>query len=167
MIDLHYFDLMTPVPAAVAALNRYQPQIVVAPPSLLGFLADEHAAGSLRIRPDRLISVAEVLEPQDRARLVATFQAPVHEIYQCTEGILAASCAHGSLHVQEDIVALQFEPLTPSPAHPRFTPIVTDLWRRTQPIIRYRLNDVLQFGRSALWLRQPISRDRSHRGTPR
>src|SRR5207344_1524259 len=26
----------------------------------------------------------------------------------------------------------------------RVTPIVTDLWRRTQPIIRYRLNDVLQ-----------------------
>ena len=26
------------------------------------------------------------------------------------------------------------------------TPIVTDLWRRTQPIIRYRLNDVLQLG---------------------
>jgi phenylacetate-CoA ligase len=26
----------------------------------------------------------------------------------------------------------------------RVTPIVTDLWRRTQPIIRYRLNDVLR-----------------------
>jgi phenylacetate-coenzyme A ligase PaaK-like adenylate-forming protein len=26
----------------------------------------------------------------------------------------------------------------------RFTPIITDLWRRTQPIIRYRLNDVLR-----------------------
>ena len=26
----------------------------------------------------------------------------------------------------------------------KFMPIITDLWRRTQPIIRYRLNDVLQ-----------------------
>jgi len=151
LIDLRYFDLMTPLPEAVTALNLYQPQIIVAPPSLLGFLAGSHTTGALRVHPDRLISVAEVLEPQDRDRLSTVFQAPVHEIYQCTEGVLAISCAHGSLHIQEDIVALQCESLPPAPAYPltpssirRVTPIITDLWRRTQPIIRYRLNDVLQ-----------------------
>ena len=39
-------------------------------------------------------------------------------------------------------MALQLEPLPGDPA--RVMPIVTDLWRTTQPIIRYRLNDVLQ-----------------------
>jgi putative adenylate-forming enzyme len=67
---------------------------------------------------------------------------PVHQVYQCTEGLLAVSCARGSLHVQEDVVAVQFERVSDlDPA--RVTPIVTDLWRRTQPIIRYRLGDVL------------------------
>ena len=37
---------------------------------------------------------------------------------------------------------LQFEPL-PADSE-RVMPIVTDLWRTTQPIIRYRLNDVLR-----------------------
>jgi phenylacetate-CoA ligase len=145
LLQLRYFDLMTPLAEAVAALNHYKPHIVVGPPSLLGLLADAQEASSLRIRPQRLISVAEVLEPQDERRLANCFQTPVHQVYQCTEGLLALSCPHGSLHLQEDIVAMQCESLPAEPGGAaRVTPIVTDLWRRTQPIIRYRLNDVLQ-----------------------
>lgn len=142
LLQLKYFDLMEPLADAIVALNGYQPHVLVGPPSLLGLLADAQDFRTLRIHPQRLISVAEVLEPQDEARLAAAFQAPVHQVYQCTEGLLAVSCAHGSLHIQEDIVAVQCEPLEGD----RVTPIVTDLWRRTQPIIRYRLNDVLQLG---------------------
>lgn len=141
LIQFRYFDLMLPLAEAVERLNGLQPHILLGPPSLLGFLAGELAAGHLHIHPERLISVAEVLEDQDQERLQATFSAPVHQIYQCTEGFLAASCARGTLHIQEDIVALQFEP---GDSDSRVTPIVTDLWRRTQPIIRYRLNDILQ-----------------------
>jgi phenylacetate-CoA ligase len=148
LLQLRYFDLMTPLAAAIAALNHYQPHILVGPPSLLGFLASAQQNGRLHIRPQRLISVAEVLEPQDQVSLTACFGAPVHQIYQCTEGLLAVSCAHGSLHIQEDLVAIQCEPFGAQDAEGpvRVTPIVTDLWRRTQPIIRYRLNDVLQLG---------------------
>jgi putative adenylate-forming enzyme len=152
LIRFRYFDLMLPLAEVVAALNDLQPHIIVGPPSLLGFLADERERGHLRCRPERLISVAEVLEPQDKQRICAIFGAPVHQIYQCTEGLLAVSCERGSLHVQEDGVALQYEPLSSDDgsevesdgAGRRVMPIVTDLWRRTQPIIRYRLNDVLR-----------------------
>jgi putative adenylate-forming enzyme len=147
LIQFQYFDLMTPITEAVARLNLFQPHIVIGPPSLLGALANEMARSRLRIHPQRLISVAETLEPQDRECLQGAFQAPVHEIYQCTEGLLAISCTHGSLHIQEDLVALQFEPLGDQGTRlgtERVTPIVTDLWRKTQPIIRYRLNDVLR-----------------------
>lgn len=154
LIRFRYFDLMQPLAEAVPALNDFQPHIVVAPPSMLGFLAQERGANRLRIQPERLISVAEVLEPQDRSQLEVIFNVPVQQIYQCTEGLLAVSCAHNSLHIQEDLVVLQLEPL-PALADgeqdgqdeervERMQPIVTDLWRRTQPIIRYRLNDVLQ-----------------------
>jgi phenylacetate-CoA ligase len=174
LLHLRYFDLMAPIDESVAMLNGYDPHVVVGPPSLLGFLANAQEERRLRIAPERLISVAEVLEPQDKARLGGVFGAPVHEVYQCTEGLLAVSCAHGSLHIQEDIVAIQCEPLQGDGAPEgavaggeagagalaatgtetgagaglgsmrRVTPIVTDLWRRTQPIIRYRLNDLLR-----------------------
>ncbi len=109
-IDFRYFDLMMPLGDAVRALNPYQPHLLVGPPSLLSMLADAQVRGDLCIRPEQVVSVAEVLEPQDEARLAGIFDVPVHQVYQCTEGLLALSCAHGSLHIQEDIVALQLEP---------------------------------------------------------
>jgi putative adenylate-forming enzyme len=136
-----YFDLMDRLEDSVRALNTFQPSILVAPPSMLELLAGEHLSGRLKITPYSLISVAEVLEPQDRIRLEGVFQVPVRQIYQATEGLLAVSCSHNSFHLQEDIVAMQLEPVADSDS--RFSPIITDLWRRTQPIIRYRLNDVL------------------------
>lgn len=142
LVRFHYFDLMTPLDEACAALNRMRPRVLVAPASLLGIFAGLRSNGMLTIAPEQVISVAEVLDPQDQERVAAAFGVPVHQIYQCTEGLLAVSCARGALHVQEDIVALQYEPL-PGPGD-RVTPIVTDLWRRTQPIIRYRLDDVLR-----------------------
>lgn len=142
LIRFRYFDLMAPLDEAIGELNRFQPRVVVGPPSLLGLLADAADAGALRISPARLLSVAEVLEPQDRERLARAFAAPVGQIYQCTEGLLAISCAEGGLHIQEDLAAIQLEPLGDG----RAAPIITDLWRRTQPIIRYRLNDLLVMG---------------------
>lgn len=142
LIRFRYFDLMLPLDQAVAALNAFAPQAIVAPPSLLLMLAAAYQRGELRARPQRLISAAEVLEPADQDRLRAALGLPVEQIYQCTEGLLALSCAAGGLHVQEDIVALQYQPLDDERS--RVAPIVTDLWRTTQPIIRYRLNDVLQ-----------------------
>jgi putative adenylate-forming enzyme len=140
-LQFRYFDLMSPIEDSVKASNAFQPSILVAPPSMLELLARERLGGKLKINPHSLISVAEVLEPQDRDRLETVFQAPVRQIYQATEGLLAVSCSHNSLHLQEDIVAVQPEPVSNSKT--RFTPIITDLWRRTQPIIRYRLNDIL------------------------
>ncbi len=143
LIQFRYFDLMLPLTEAVSTLNNFQPHIIVGPPSLLGFLAEEHTCGHLHSKPERLISVAEVLDPHEQERIETTFNAPVHQIYQCTEGLLAVSCEKGSLHIQEDVVMIQLEALPESNGE-KFMPIITDLWRRTQPIIRYRLNDVLQ-----------------------
>lgn len=145
LVNFRYFDLMQPVEACVASLNTFQPEILIGPPLLLGLLAREFNTGRLKIRPARLISVAEVLEPQEAVRFQNTFQVRVEQIYQCTEGLLAVTCARGSLHLQEDLVAVQLEALggNSSGGEPAFTPVLTDLWRTTQPIIRYRLNDVV------------------------
>jgi putative adenylate-forming enzyme len=140
-LQFRYFDLMSPLEDSVQTLNILQPSILVAPPSMLELLAQEQLGENLRINPHSLISVAEVLEPQDRDRLEGVFHAPIRQIYQATEGLLAVSCSHNFLHLQEDIMAVQLEPVANSES--RFTPIITDLWRRTQPIIRYRLNDIL------------------------
>ena len=141
-IQFRFLDVMTPLAEAVSTLNRQQPNIIIGPPSLLLMLSEQRMQGTLGIAPTRFISVAEVLEPQDERRIAALWGVPVQQIYQSTEGFLAASCAHGRLHVQEDSVKLHYEPLGDDPL--RVNIVVTDLWRRVQPIIRYRLNDVLR-----------------------
>ncbi len=139
-LQFRYFDLIEDVENTVKNLNQYQPTIVVAPPSMLEVLAQKKETGYLEIQPQRLLSVAEVLEPQDKVRLEQIFKVNVYQIYQATEGLLAITCRYGALHIQEDLVKVQFETLEGD----YVTPIITDLWRKTQPIIRYRLGDVLR-----------------------
>lgn len=140
-IRFEFFDLLDDLAAHVARLNELQPTVLVAPPSMLLLLAAEHGAERLRIRPLKCISVAEVLDPLDRERLARAFGPIIHQIYQATEGMLGTSCAHGTVHLAEDGLVIQREYL--DEAQTRFSPIVTDFRRRSQPILRYRLNDVL------------------------
>jgi putative adenylate-forming enzyme len=84
-----------------------------------------------------------VLDPVDADVIRDTFGQPIHQVYQCTEGFLASTCSHGMLHLNEDIVHIGKEIVPDDPGGRRFVPIITDFSRTTQPIIRYRLNDVL------------------------
>nr|WP_026035330.1 F390 synthetase-related protein [Cupriavidus sp. BIS7] len=141
-IDFGFFDVLSGVEPALPRLNASQPDVLVAPPSLLRTLAGEAAAGRLDIRPSHVISVAEVLEDGDRAAVRHAFGVEPHQIYQATEGFLGYTCERGTLHLNESYVHI--EPDWIDEARTRFQPIVTDFTRDTQLIVRYRLNDVLR-----------------------
>lgn len=127
-----YFDLLEDPTTLRQKLNGFAPDVLVAPPSMLLMLI-----GSCE--PTRVISVAEVLSPLDETRLEAGFQQKIFQIYQCTEGFLGFTCSYGTLHLNEDLLIFEKEYLDDV----RFIPIITDLFRKTQPIIRYRLDDIL------------------------
>lgn len=141
-IDFTFHDLLLGVEAAVPNLNRSQPDILVGPPSLLRSLAIEANAGRLSIAPSHVISVADVLEDDDRTAVRSAFGVNPHQLYQATEGFLGYTCEHGSLHLNESFVHI--EPDWLDVERTRFQPIVTDFTRDTQLIVRYRLNDVLR-----------------------
>ena len=110
---------------------------------MLGVIAEAIAAGQLRLQPQKVIAVAEVLTDFDRQYFQRVFNHEViFQAYQCTEGFLAYTCEEGSLHLNEEFVYFEKEFIDDR----RFIPILTDFTRRTQPIIRYRLNDVLVLG---------------------
>lgn len=140
VIQFRFFDVYRPMAEHIAALGSYRPTVVVAPPSVLSVLADAVVAGELRLRPARVISVAEVLTSFDERRFREVFgQEVIFQAYQCTEGFLGYTCPFGSVHLNEDICYFEKEFVDDS----RFVPIITDFRRRSQPIVRYRLNDVL------------------------
>ena len=140
-IQFQYFDLFQTLDSHIARLNDYQPTILVAPASMLRLLAEARSRHQLSISPQRIISVAEVLDPLDEAIIRQEFNQLVHQLYQCTEGFLAATCEYGTLHLNEESLVIQKAYL--DRASGRFMPIITDFNRTTQPIIRYQLDDIL------------------------
>ncbi|WP_224412829.1 F390 synthetase-related protein [Oscillatoria salina] len=140
-LQFEYFDLSQSLDEHISRLQEYQPTILIAPTSMLRLLANAQNEGLLSTTPQKIISVAEVLEPLDQKYISNIFGQIVHQVYQCTEGFLGCTCEYGILHLNEDMVAIQKEYLDRKMR--TFIPIITDFRRTTQPIVRYRLDDIL------------------------
>ena len=141
-ITFRYFDMLKPIDSHVDALQSLQPSLIIAPPQVLRQIAAQINSKKLRIFPKKIVSVAETLDPLDQKILENCFDQKIHQGYQATEGFLATTCKEGHLHLNEDILVIEKEFLPDSST--KFTPILSDFRRKTQPIIRYRLNDVLE-----------------------
>lgn len=141
VLTFEFFDLMKDLKTQIPKLNKIQPTILVAQPSLLVELAKKKKTGELNINPDKIISVAEVLYPEDAEYLQSVFGQTIHQVYQCTEGLLATSCKHGTLHFNEDFLIIEKKYIDTD--RKRFHPVITDLMRTTQPVVRYELNDII------------------------
>lgn len=142
LIAFEFFDLLQPLDGHVTRLNQLQPDVLVGQPSLLIRLAKAQRETSLSIAPTKVISVAEVLSPEDERVISETFGVRVDQVYQCTEGLLGQTCPHGTMHLNEDWLLVEQEWLDEK----RFIPVVTDLRRSSQPVVRYRMNDILHAG---------------------
>lgn len=139
-IKLEYFDTFETIKKHTERLNIYKPTILIAPASMLVLLAKYQKENKLKISPKKIISVAEVLEDRDREYIKENFNIKIiHQIYQATEGFLACTCEYGNLHLNEDIIKFEKEYIDEK----RFYPIITDFKRKSQPFIKYHLNDIL------------------------
>ena len=130
----------------VAALNAYQPDIMVMPPSAATRLADEQAAGRLAIKPRTILSSAEVLSDVARARFRAAWGADLYDTYVMTEtGLIGAECPQrGGIHISEDLVVLEsvdehHQPVPHGTAGAKV--LITNLTNYAQPLIRYEVPD--------------------------
>ena len=127
LISLEYFDTFKDTDEHIERLNKYQPTMIVAPPSLLLVLAKKIEEGELKVSVKRIISVAEILEKADEEYIKKQFnQKIIHQIYQATEGFLACTCEYGHLHLNEDLIKFDKKYIDEK----RFYPIITD-FRRT------------------------------------
>ncbi|HVF59213.1 MAG TPA: F390 synthetase-related protein [Thermoanaerobaculia bacterium] len=140
-IRFRYFDLRRPLAELMPEVESFDPTVLAAPPQILRLLSAALAARRLRLAPRRVYSIAEVLDPHDEASIGAAFSLPVHQIYQASEGFLGITCEAGRIHLNEDLLVVEKEYL--DRATGRFVPVITDLHRRTQAILRFRLGDVL------------------------
>ena len=144
-LEARSFSMLAPLPRLVDALNAYRPAFVAAYPTILALLADEQAAGRLRIRPVVLWSGGETLAPATRVAIERAFGSRLVNEYGASECMsIAFECRAGWLHVNADWVILEpvdrdHRPTPPGTAS--HTVLLTNLANHVQPLIRYDLGD--------------------------
>ncbi|HVV83386.1 MAG TPA: hypothetical protein VHE35_09915, partial [Kofleriaceae bacterium] len=107
-------------------------------------------AGRLHIRPRAVNSASEVLDDDTRRRAQAAWGSIPFDVYAATETAgIASECEHHRMHLYEDLVIVE-----PVDDHRRAVPagvtgaslLVTVLFSRTQPLIRYEMSDRVALG---------------------
>lgn len=142
-------DATDPLADTVSALNDFRPQALVGYASMLRLLADEQLAGRLAIAPRAVFSASEVLTPGVRALANEAWGSEPFNVYAATEtASIASECRQHHLHRYEDLVIAEpvddeYRPVAPGITGDRL--LVTVLFSRTQPLIRYELTDRVRF----------------------
>mgnify|MGYP000492280162 CR=1 FL=1 len=143
-------DVTAPMDETVAALNRFQPRILAGYASALKPLAAEQRAGRLHISPEGVMSASEVLSPHTAGELEAAWGSAPFDVYAATETAgIAAPCTYRNRHIYEDLLIIEPVDQAGNPVHPGTTGaklLVTVLFSRTLPLIRYEMSDTVRLG---------------------
>ncbi|MCP1223124.1 F390 synthetase-related protein [Sebaldella sp. S0638] len=139
VLKFQFFDMIKDYIGNIKELNKFSPDVLIAPASMLKILAEN--INDVSIKPKRIFSCAEVLTKEDREYITGKFNMQIGEIYQATEGFLGYSFDSGQgLKINEDVLYIEKEYIDSGKT--RFIPVITDFERKSQPVIRYRLNDI-------------------------
>jgi phenylacetate-CoA ligase len=139
-------DSGDPLEHIMQRLDRFQPQVLVGYASMLRLLASEQLAGNLAIAPHIVFGASEVLTGETRRRINQAWGKQPFDVYAATEtaGIASECEVHAGLHLFEDLVVTEVvdgdnQPVPPGVPGERI--LVTVLFSRTQPLIRYEMSD--------------------------
>jgi len=115
---------------------------------VLALLADEQLAGRLEVHPRKIMTVSEVRTPEMAKAIHGAWGVAPFDWYGISEGgVLAGDCEyHRGMHLFEDLFLVENVD-----EHGRAVPdgevghklLLTNLFNRTQPIIRYELTDMV------------------------
>lgn len=163
------FDASAPLGELAPALQAWGPDLLVTYGSLLGWLAEAQRDGALAIAPRMITVGADRLAPADRAVAEDAWGQVVFEQYAATEAAgMAAECgAHAGLHVFDDLLVLESvdgdgRPVAPGTPGERV--LLTVLWARTLPLIRYEVNDAVRLVNDPCPCGRPYARIAELRG---
>ncbi len=131
----------------VALLRRYRPRYLKAYAQAAATFAQYCADNHLQdIRFDAIITSAEVLTPENRALIEATFGGRVFNRYGCREvSVIASECEfHSGMHVNADALLVEIAPVPGGENGPGRV-LVTDLLNRSMPLLRYEIGDLAEW----------------------
>ncbi|HEY3374638.1 MAG TPA: hypothetical protein VGK02_06210 [Candidatus Aquicultor sp.] len=129
----------------VSALNDFQPRSLVAYANMARLLANEQLAGNLNISPEAVFCASEVLTQDSRELIKNAWGKEPFNQYAATETAgIASDCEYHDLHLYEDLVITEIvneKNAHVQPGEYGTKILVTVLFSRTLPLIRYEMSD--------------------------
>ena len=147
-----------PVSEIVERLNALQAPGLQGYPSMLARLAAERHAGRLRLAPMSVTTTGETLTPELRAAIRNAFHAPIVDTFASSEGLVGPTPPNDDVNIfNSDLCIAELVDTANRPVPvgvPSAKVLVTNLYNRSQPLIRYELTDS--------FIREPDAADHGH-----
>jgi phenylacetate-coenzyme A ligase PaaK-like adenylate-forming protein len=148
-VSLVHLSATDPLKTLVQRLNDWQPDVLIGYSSITAVLADEQLQGRLHIAPRTIFCAGDTLTSGMRRRIEAIWQTRLFSTYATTEGsVMASECSfHQGMHLFEDFSIVEVVDQDNRPVPPGVQGdkvLLTVLFRRTQPLIRYEVSDLVR-----------------------
>jgi phenylacetate-coenzyme A ligase PaaK-like adenylate-forming protein len=129
-------DINLPMAEVVAALNQFQPHVMMGYATALKTLAEEQMDGRLRMSPESVSAGGEPLRDADRQAIEATYGKCLRDAYASSEfGLMGLrEPSWRSMRLMEDYLIFEL--------HSDHI-LVTGIGNELMPLVRYRMSDVL------------------------
>lgn len=131
-------DASTPLKEWKEKIGAFSPSYLSGYPSCVNIVAEMQEKGQLHLHPQKVITGGEPLEKSGMDRLSQVFGADVINYYGCTESILIGAGAswYDGMYLFDDLNYVETDS--------RNRLIITPLVNRAFPLIRYRLDDMVE-----------------------
>ncbi len=136
-VKVQLLEVNSPLPQVIDALNRFQPDVLGGYTTALKILAEKQNQGVLRLAPMGLATGGEAMTAADKTMLEAAFKCPAYNGYGTTEhlGMGGGNPDGETMTLYDDNLIYEiFEDHS----------LITNLFNFTQPLIRYRMSDILR-----------------------
>ena len=122
----------------IERIGDFSPNYLSGYPSCLSLLMDLQSSGKISLRPLKIITGGEVLRTGVREHLQKSFGADVIDFYGCSESLLvgAGSSWYDGLFLFDDMNFCECD------EHGHL--ILTPLYNRAFPLVRYRMDDLVE-----------------------
>jgi phenylacetate-CoA ligase len=159
---LRQLDARTPLRDIVTTLNEHRPEQLVAYASMASLLAVEQLEGRLRISPRIVCTSSEVRTEEMTANIRDAWGVEPFDLYGTTESLYAGDCEHHTgMHVFEDLGLVEVvdehgDPVADGVAGAKL--LVTSFIKRTQPVLRYEISDMVALTTAPCPCGRPLAR---------
>lgn len=131
-------NAQTPIANWKKEIKDYKPSFLSGYPSCLALVAKLQERGEVSIAPKKIITGGEPVTSETRDYLKRVFGGDVIDFYGCTESILigAGNGQHEGMYLFDDVNFLEVDE--------KNRLIITPLYNREFPLVRYQLTDVME-----------------------